>query len=122
MNRNFENLKLLYAEILTANLEMKECISQRDFEALSDVIEQKDNILIKIKQLKLESNFSDDEKADLDSWLKELKIIEGSNITEMEAIKSNITKELSLINKNSRVMSAYKVNTQVDPKLFDSKE
>jgi len=121
-NTNFEKIKTIYLEVLGVTLKMAELIDSGDLEDLPLYIEKKGILVKDANDIRNTYAFSTVEKHELNEIISKIKETEDSNLNKMEAVKQKYSNELRVLNQNSRILAAYKVDKENTPGFLDIKE
>lgn len=119
---NFNQIKELYKNILTINLQISECIEKKDYNEMMLANNKKDELIDKVNHLKKITHLSNDEQVEIDNALIEISDIDKKNIAILENEKKLIKQELSKVSKNCKLLNAYTTQERDCSELLDVRE
>lgn len=122
MKNDIEKIKKLYEELHNITVKISSLIETDDLERIKEILNKRDFLINEINKLVHNMEFSDYEKSILNNIIDKTKLIENENITRLEAKQAEIGKKISNINHGQRALSAYKLNGQARPIIFDHRE
>ena len=106
---DFHQLELIYKKLYAISLEIKEHILNKDYDTILSIIGRKDPLINQLNQTKKTLD-----KENIPDFIKniETKIQkqELENMQNLEKIRDELKKELSKINQDTKILSAYSQN------------
>lgn len=123
MNESFEKLKAIYSEVYKITVEITSLLEVEDIEQSFYLLEKRGKLLSETSNLRSNSNFSEEQKAQLNEIIDKIKTLDIKNTDILIKDKIAAQDSISKVNKNNKIISAYKYNKEeIAPKLFDYKE
>jgi len=122
MDNKFEKLKELYEDIYQYTLNISISIKEENIEQIETLLTQRGLAIKKADKVIVNTNFSEEEKKEINNFVKKIRLIEDKNQKEMKEKQENIKEELSKTNFSQKLMTAYKYNKESEPRLIDSTE
>jgi hypothetical protein len=116
-----ENLTKLYKAVYSVTVEISRLIELDDLDGIESLLNVKDELIKRINEAKSEIVLSCEEKEELNSFIKVIKELEDKNLVTMESKQQVLKKEISNANKESKVLSSYKVNKEIAPAIIDER-
>lgn len=122
MNEKFEETKNTYQGIYENTFKINELIEKNDLNEIEIIIANKDVLINKVNELITNTEFSKEEKNEINNIIEKIKTLEDKNIKQLQENQNKIKKELFKANLNYKAISAYKYTKEANPRLVDSKE
>lgn len=118
----FEELKQIYKGIYENTFKISSLIEKQELSDIELTIEQRGLLIKKADEIIQNTQFSDEQKKEINSLVEEIRQIEDKNIQELLNNQDKIKQELSKISINHKAITAYKYNKETDPRIIDEKE
>lgn len=122
MGDDFQKAEEIYKDIYSITQEITSIIKTEKLKNIENPLNKRGVLITKVNQIVLKANFSIEEKSLIKKLVNTIKILEDVCIQQLETKRGNIAEKLSQVNKNYRALSAYKINNEMKPRLFDCKD
>ncbi|MBP7212026.1 hypothetical protein KBA27_04250 [bacterium] len=119
----FEQLKMLYKQLINISEEENQLVDKRNFDELNLRLNYKDKIVKQVVMLKKSIKFSPENIEELKCYEQKFKENEVRNIKKFTAIRNELGKKLNDTNQNIKLKSAYaKVKKENSGSMLDLSE
>ncbi len=112
MSKQFEQLEILYKQILATSLEIKSLIDREMYDEAVFKEAHKSQLISKVAFLKKQLVFSESEKEIIEKYREEIKTQENENMEKLEALRSDVLIKLKASQAKEKVNNVY---DQIEP-------
>jgi hypothetical protein len=109
-----ETKKDLYNNILILSKEIELLIQLENFEKIEEILLKRDKLLEKISK-------NDFEIEEIKQIVEKIKTLDAKNFEQMDAFKKNLSKKMSKLLKNKKVIGSYKQEEIYEARLVDER-
>jgi len=122
MKEDFEKLREIYQNIYSITLKISELINENNIEEIRYALDKREIFIKKRVEFKSDSDFSDNEKAELNDLILQITSIEDKNVEQLQTRQNLIKQRLLKLNRNYKILSSYKFKYNIKPVIVDKKE
>lgn len=112
MSKQFEQLEILYKQILATSLEIKSLIDREMYDEAVFKEAHKSQLISKVAFLKKQLVFSESEKEIIEKYREEIKAQENENMEKLESLRSDVLIKLKASQAKEKVNNVY---DQIEP-------
>lgn len=112
MSKQFEQLEILYKQILATSLEIKSLIDREMYDEAVFKEAHKSQLISKVAFLKKQLVFSESEKEIIEKYREEIKTQENENMEKLESLRSDVLIKLKASQAKEKVNNVY---DQIEP-------
>ena len=112
MSKQFEQLEILYKQILATSLEIKSLIDREMYDEAVFKEAHKSQLISKVAFLKKQLLFSESEKEIIEKYREEIKTQENENMEKLESLRSDVLIKLKASQAKEKVNNVY---DQIEP-------
>lgn len=107
MSKQFEQLELLYKQILTTSNEVKKMIDKEDYESVLMQEKHKTQLVSKVLLVKKTVELSDEEKSVIENLKTQILKQEKENLDRMKILRDKTSLELHKENSKEKILNKY---------------
>lgn len=107
MSKQFEQLELLYKQILTTSNEVKKMIDKEDYESVLMQEKHKTQLISKVSLVKKTVELSDEEKSAIENLKTQILKQEKENLDRMQILRDKTSLELHKENSKEKILNKY---------------
>lgn len=107
MSKQFEQLELLYKQILTTSNEVKKMIDKEDYESVLMQEKHKTQLVSKVSLVKKTVELSDEEKSAIENLKTQILKQEKENLDRMQILRDKTSLELHKENSKEKILNKY---------------
>lgn len=107
MSKQFEQLELLYKQILTTSNEVKKMIDNEDYESVLMQEKHKTQLISKVSLVKKTVELSDEEKSAIENLKTQILKQEKENLDRMKILRDKTSLELHKENSKEKILNKY---------------
>lgn len=107
MSKQFEQLELLYKQILTTSNEVKKMIDKEDYESVLMQEKHKTQLVSKVSLVKKTVELSDEEKSAIENLKTQILKQEKENLDRMKILRDKTSLELHKENSKEKILNKY---------------
>lgn len=107
MSKQFEQLELLYKQILTTSNEVKKMIDKEDYESVLMHEKHKTQLVYKVSLVKKTVDLSDEEKSAIENLKTQILKQEKENLDRMKLLRDKTSLELQKENSKDKILNKY---------------
>lgn len=107
MSKQFEQLELLYKQILTTSNEVKKMIDKEDYESVLMQEKHKTQLVSKVALVKKTVELSDEEKSAIENLKTQILKQEKENLDRMKILRDKTSLELHKENSKEKILNKY---------------
>lgn len=123
MSNNFESLKKTYKDIYQVTKAINNVLNKNKYDTCLLALKKREELITKANKLKINNDFSEEEKKVINEILDQIHVIEEKNMDMLIKDRIHTQDLLAKINQNGHFISAYKpANKVLSPRLVDSFE
>ena len=112
MSKQFEQLEILYKQILATSLEIKSLIDREMYDEAVFKEAHKSQLISKVAFLKKQLVFRESEKEIIEKYREEIKTQENENMEKLESLRSDVLIKLKASQAKEKVNNVY---DQIEP-------
>lgn len=107
MSKQFEQLELLYKQILTTSNEVKKMIDNEDYESVLMQEKHKTQLVSKVSLVKKTVELSGEEKSAIENLKTQILKQEKENLDRMKILRDKTSLELHKENSKEKILNKY---------------
>lgn len=104
---NFNHLMLLYEQMYTMGLQVKQVVNEGNIQELDNIIRNKSSLIEKILRFEKTSQLDDEQKKEQSAMRTKIEEIEKENIELLQNKQSILKKELQNVSRGKKLVRAY---------------
>ena len=122
MQKNIEQLKILYKQLLELSSQIENMVKQENFQEAILLANQKDELINRCSLAKKSMKLSEEEMIDLKNFEDEILVKETANINFMREIHRKMKSKILDVNKKLKVNTAYSIDEKKSGSIVDYSE
>ena len=107
MSKQFEQFKILYNQILKASLEIKNLITEENFDSIVFKEKHKSQLISKCAFLKKQIQFTEEEEEIIEEIKQKILVQEDENLNKLSNLRVDILSEIKRITAQEKIVNKY---------------